>query len=66
MILCSCSGLTDTEARMALAKGCTTRAQIYKFCGKRPKCGGCFGNLQRLAHEVGVDLPDTSLFSQSD
>jgi bacterioferritin-associated ferredoxin len=48
MIICSCSGVTDSNISEALAwmrtsdpRALITPGKIYRALGKAPRCGGC-------------------------
>lgn len=48
MIICSCYGLSDQDARQAISRGALDRRQLAERLGLQDGCGGCLARFDEL------------------
>jgi bacterioferritin-associated ferredoxin len=47
MILCSCNVISDRDVRSAREDGAGRTRDVFKHCGRAPKCGKCIHGIRR-------------------
>ncbi|MCG8408663.1 MAG: (2Fe-2S)-binding protein [Phycisphaerales bacterium] len=59
MIVCSCTVITDKELKQAAeaiknepGQGIVTPGAVFRYLGKRPKCGTCFPMIVHIIHAM--------------
>lgn len=64
MLVCSCNRLTDSALREAAervaadpGRTIVTPGAVFRECGSRPRCGGCFPLVIEVVHAATGGTP---------
>jgi bacterioferritin-associated ferredoxin len=55
LYVCLCMGITDREARAAIAEGARTAGEVLRACRSARPCGGCTPTLRQLLRQAQAE-----------
>ena len=51
MYVCICNALRDKELKVAAGANARTVADVFRSCGKRPRCGKCLHDVAQMIED---------------